>query len=210
MMVLCSNHSSKAFIAYARDHPQSIGWIMGPSTWKVPRRDIPYVLDNDAFIAWKTSTPWDAAAWRKMLYKVECADYHKPRWVLVPDVVANRNATIDRWHEYSSEASRLKVPLAFAVQDGMTSRDVPNGADVVFVGGTTHWKWRTARMWCESFPRVHIGRVRTMKLELAEGMGAESVDGSGFMRETFNGRPAQLLRNFIEGHRDQNLKWDFA
>lgn len=209
MMVLCSNHSSKAFIAYARQHPDSVGWIMGPSAWKVPRRDIPYVLDNDAFIAWKNQTPWDVTAWRKMLYRVQCADYHRPRWILCPDVVANRVATIDCWHRYSVEVSALKIPVAFAVQDGMSTRDVPPGADVVFVGGSTEWKWKTARMWCESFPRVHIGRVRTGKLELAEEMGAESVDGSGFMRETFNGRPAKLLRAFIEGYRNTTPFFNF-
>lgn len=210
MMVLCSNDSSKAFIAYARQHHGKLGWIIGPSCWKVPRRDIPYVLDNDAFIAWKRGEAWDASAWRTMLYKVECADYHKPNWILVPDVVADRSATIDRWHEFSSEASRLKVPLAFAVQNGMTPADVPTGADVVFVGGTTEWKWKTAHIWCESFPRVHVGRVRTGRLEYCERIGAESVDGSGFMRETFNGRPAQLLRNFVEGHRDRTIEMNFA
>lgn len=208
-MVLCSNNSSKAFIAFARQHPGKVGWIQGPSTWKVPRRDIPYALDNGAFIAWSRQTSWDEKAWRKMLWKVECSDYHKPLWALVPDVVADRSATLESWKKYAPEASRLGCPLAFAVQDGMTKADVPSDAQVVFVGGTTSWKWSTARMWCESFFRVHIGRVRTGKLQLAEEMGAESVDGSGFMRETFHGRPARLLRAFVEGYRDTTIPFEF-
>lgn len=203
MMVLCSNHSSRAFIAYARNHSGKIGWILGPSWWKQPRDSVPFALDNDAFVAWKNNTPWSELDWIGMLDKVKL--WHAPPiWVLVPDAVADRNATLRRWDQYSPIARAYGWPLAFAVQDGMTSGDVPD-ADVIFIGGSTAWKWQTARMWCKKFPRVHIGRVRTQKLQLAEEMGAESVDGSGFMRETFHGRPARQLRAFVEGYRDTTL-----
>lgn len=203
MLVLCSNHSSKAFIAYARQHQGKLGWILGPSYWKQPRNDVPYALDNDAFVAWKNKTEWSEPDWIEMLDKTKL--WHSPPiWVLVPDIVADAEGTFRQWAKYSLIASEYGWPLAFAVQDGMGRFDVPE-CDVVFVGGSTEWKWQTARMWCQHFPRVHIGRVRTGKLQLAEEMGAESVDGSGFMRETFHGRPARLLRAFVEGYRDTTL-----
>lgn len=208
MMVLCSNHSSRAFIAYAREHDGKLGWIIGPTYWKNPRPNIPYALDNDAFGAWTNGTEWNEGAWFAMLDKVESAS-HKPMWALCPDVVSDREGTIAKWNKYSDSIIVRDIIPAFAVQDGMTKEDVPKSAAVVFVGGTTRWKWRTAAMWCENFPRVHIGRVRTMKLEICERIGAESVDGSGFMRETFNGRPAQLLKNFVEGYRDRTIEMQF-
>src|SRR5690606_19465502 len=82
-----------------------------------------------------------------------------PRWLLVPDVVADRDATIARWREWEPKLRPFGFPLAFAVQDGMTAEDVPADADVIFVGGTTDWKWRTVWRWCHDFPRVHVGRV---------------------------------------------------
>ena len=36
------------------------------------------------------------------------------------------------------------VPLAFVAQDGMTPEDIPQDAGVVFIGGSTSCKLRTA------------------------------------------------------------------
>ncbi len=79
--------------------------------------------------------------------------------------------------------SRYGWPLAFAVQDGMTVEDVPGDADVIFVGGSTEWKWRTVAMWCAAFQRVHVGRVNTYRrLWECHDAGAESIDGTGWTR----------------------------
>ena len=73
--------------------------------------------------------------------------------------------------------------VVFAVQDGMTVDDVPSNADVIFVGGTTEWKWQTVAMWCKAFQRVHVGRVNEYKrLWMCHDAGAESCDGSGWTR----------------------------
>ncbi len=73
--------------------------------------------------------------------------------------------------------------MAIAVQDGMTPSDVPKEASVIFVGGTTSWKWRNLKTWTENFPRVHVGRVNTYKLLwMAHDAGAESADGTGWFR----------------------------
>jgi len=110
---------------------------------------------------------------------------YKPLWALVPDVVADREKTIERWDKYEQQcrAELPGIPLAFAVQDGMQVDDVPQSADVVFIGGSTEWKWATASMWCAAFPRVHIGRVNGyLPLMAAAHCGAESCDGTGWFR----------------------------
>jgi len=55
-------------------------------------------------------------------------------WITVPDVVANRTGTIQSWWRHYERVAAFGVPLAFVVQDGMTTADVPQNADVVFVG----------------------------------------------------------------------------
>jgi hypothetical protein len=204
MMVLCSNHSSSAFHALAHRHPGKVGWIFGPSNWKNPKPNLPYALDNDAFGAWKNGAPWNESAWLKMLEKSRSCE-HAPMWAVVPDVVADRKRTLENWKTYADIVHANCIHAAFAVQDAMTPSDVPKDAALVFVGGTTSWKWRSLPMWCEHFPRVHVGRVRIGKLPIAERNGAESVDGTGFFRETAFGKPARQLEAFLEGHRDTTI-----
>lgn len=123
-----------------------------------------------------------------------------PRWVLVPDVVADRAATLEKWRQYAPVAARYGWPLAIAVQDGMTPADIPGNADVIFIGGTTEWKWRSLPMWASTGMRVHVGRVNEVeRLEICERWRVESVDGTGWMRGTENGRQAQALVQWLAG-----------
>lgn len=184
---------------------------MSPDGWRQPKEGIPYALDNGAFSAWKSGTIWDIDPWRKMLDKAMVCG-QKAMWGVVPDVVCNKDLTLEKWYVYRHSLTCRGIPTALAVQDGMFPSDVPTDPrpDVIFVGGSTFWKWKTLPMWCKHFPRVHVGRVCTRKLEVAERYGAESVDGTGFMRATFEGRPMQLLRNWIEGHRNKTPEMDFT
>ena len=98
-----------------------------------------------------------------------------------------------------------------AVQDGMEPGDVPAEAGVVFVGGSTEWKWRTVRDWCDAFDRVHVGRVNTNgKLWECHEAGAESCDGTGWFRgdqRQLRGLIAYLERSSqgLGNHRGQEL-----
>ncbi len=143
---------------------------------------MPYALDNGAFPAFTKGEAWDPIAYRELL-EWAAATCQPPLWALVPDVVGNAAATIARWHEERGGVAAYGWPLAFAVQDGMTPADVPEGAAVIFVGGSTEWKWSTVSMWCRQFPRVHVGRVNTYRwLRVCEDAGAESCDGTGWFR----------------------------
>ena len=124
-------------------------------------------------------------------------------WAAIPDVVANRNATIANWMKYSEEIKNLGWPMAFCVQDGMTPTDVPADADVVFVGGSDGWKFQNLPMWTEHFPRVHCARVNSPEMfEACERIGCESIDGTGWFRDPSRADKVPALERFIEGFRN--------
>lgn len=217
MMVMPSNHSGALVHYWAGRFPGRVGWLVGPSGMDKTklRQWMPYACDNDAFAAWVGKTEWSESAWVEMLDSMQ-RQAHKPLWILVPDVVTDREATIAKWDRYHQRAAKVGSPLAFAVQDGMMPEDVPTGADVVFVGGTTDatgrggWKWQSLPMWVNSFPRVHVGRVNTLeKLMVCERLGVESVDGTGWFRGSEHSQQTQDLRGWLEGrhthHPELNL-----
>lgn len=177
MLVMCASHASKRLLELVEAHPGRIGWLLSPEDWKNPRPGIPYALDNGAFGCFKNGTPFDEIAFYKHVERGAA----NALWTVVPDVVGQRDATLRSWDIHAPKL--LPLPLAFAVQDGMTETDVPQEASVVFVGGTTRWKWTTARYWCSNFPRVHIARVNTRRQLLFAAMfGAQSTDGTGWFR----------------------------
>ena len=185
MMLMCGQ-SNPAWHYWAGVHPGRVGVLVGPSYWRKlkMRKWMPYALDNDAFIAWSQKKEWSAPAWREMLQWAQMTGLD-PLWCLVPDVVANREATLANWPRYAPEAAEYGWPLAFAVQDGMTPRDVPSDAAVVFVGGSDAFKFRSLPMWCDHFPRVHVGRVNEVPaLQICQRLGVESADGSGWFKDT--------------------------
>lgn len=197
-MVMCSNHSSAEYFRLASENTGRLGWLLSPACFKRPRTEVPFALDNDAYSNWKKGKEFDLPAWIRFLDKIRAVGV-APMWCAVPDVVANRDATLTRWKSCSKVAEIYGWPLAFVVQDGMTPRDIPKTAAVIFVGGTTSWKWRTIPMWVSVFPRVHVGRCGTSrwKLERLEQLGVESCDGSGFFRATTNGREARQLKAWL-------------
>jgi hypothetical protein len=156
-----------------------IGHLYSPGAQVGPLEFIPYGLDNGAF---GHDDDWDENAWMHLLDWAQISG-QKPLWDLIPDRVGDKAATLERWEKFAPVARLFGWPLAFAVQDGMTPKDVPKSAAVVFVGGSTDWKWRTVGMWCGYFPRVHVGRVNSYRrLWECHDAGAESVDGTGWMR----------------------------
>ena len=199
MRVMCSNHSSTWYMNLCRKYPENLGWLVGPRCWKNPRKDVAFALDNDAWGCFKNGTAYDFGAWHSFIERVRKTGI-KPLWALIPDVVGNRDKTLEQWHMFSDYIRHgLGWPVALAVQDGMTQGDVEGcWPDVVFVGGTTEWKWKTAHEWCEHFPRVHVGRVRSRRLPYSAAIGAESCDGTGWFRETTRGRPARQLEAWLE------------
>ncbi len=164
--------------------PSRLGHLFSPGAQTGPHAFMPYALDNGAYGCWTAKSPFDVPAWQKLL-DWSANSGQRPLWALVPDSVGNRAETLRMWAEYEPVARSYAWPLAFAAQDGMTFDDVPSGADVVFLGGSTGWKWDSLFAWCARFPRVHVGRVNGLRqLRLCARAGANSCDGTGFGRTT--------------------------
>lgn len=191
MVIMPANVTSPEVRGLMAEFPGMIGNLFSPGAWQTPHGL--YALDNGRFTAGKD---WSERAWRRLIEK---AMLHRrpPEWILCPDVVGDWRNTREEWDEREGFMRSLGVPVALAVQDGATVREASVMCPhVVFVGGSTAWKWRTARMWSDAFPRVHIARVNTPARALScFDMGAESVDGTGWMRTT---RQRNGLRRALE------------
>lgn len=204
-MMLLNGNSNSIWHFWCGRFPNSVGYLIGPSYGrKVPIQKtpwMPFVLDNDAYAAWRDKKVWDVHAWRKMLIWVKDTGM-SPLWAAVPDVVADRQATIANWDFYADEILALGWNAAFVVQDGMTPDDVPKNASVIFVGGTDGWKLPSVPVWTENFPRVHCGRVNPVRvIEYCERMGCESVDGTGWFMDPTRSDKLPALEKFIKGER---------
>lgn len=184
MQVMPSNSSGIRCGYLCGKYPGRIGWLIGPGGWREPPEWMPVAIDNGAYPAFIKNEQWDADAFLELL---ATAHYHVlPKWAVVPDVVGDRDATLASWKKWQPILSELypNLPLAMAVQDGMTPNDVPDEADWIFVGGGDPWKMQSVPMWTESFPgRVHVGRVNTEKrLWECDRAGVSSCDGTGWFR----------------------------
>ena len=196
MKIYLANHSSLE-LGYLQGKYGQIGWLLSPQSYGVTKqRDfMPMAFDNDAYSAYQNQTEWNESAWYSMLDKMEkeiTAD--RVEWVLVTDVVGDMRATLANFFLYREAISRRGWPVAMAVQDGMVPQDVPCTVDVIFVGGSTAFKWKSLPMWVGAFSRVHVGRVNSLqKLEISRRLGVESVDGTYWFRFR---KPEEYLKDF--------------
>ncbi|MFA5137523.1 MAG: hypothetical protein WC489_09120 [Patescibacteria group bacterium] len=161
--------------------------LYSPTYGKVPRpcEDGRFALDNGAFSAYVNRAIWDEARFYRLVRQIVDLGI-APTFVVLPDIVAGGLQSLVRSMEHVGKLPddwRKYLP----VQDGMSVYDlipaVITRIDGVFVGGSTVWKWRTAKDWCEFAHLVgldcHIGRVNSERQILAaRHAGADSVDGS--------------------------------
>jgi len=184
------------------EFPGRLGTLLAPGTWRDPT-GIPYVLDNGRFAVWSSGKKWNEKTFLELLDRAK--DFGTdPQWIVVPDVMQDGEATLKEWGEWYDHLKGYGWNLALAVQQGITPEIVKglhDQPDVIFVGGgNTEWKWRYVRSWCQSFPRVHIGQVGTIKrLWMAQDVGAESSD-SNVWRPI--GRHLHDLRQYLQQSQD--------
>lgn len=189
MMVMPSSNRGIHVGYLAGKFPGKIGHLFSPKDQHGPFSFVPYALDNGAFGASTAGKEWEEGPWFDLLDWAKLSG-QRPIWAIAPDVVGDRLRTLRRWDLYAPRLAKYGWPMAFAVQDGMTVADVPGNADVLFIGGSTEWKWRTLKMWCEAFNGVtrrcipvHVGRVNSYhRLWECHDAGAESCDGTGWIR----------------------------
>lgn len=183
-MIVMPSNNAKGIVHYWAGLGYPVGWLFTPENCvREPVSWIPYAIDNGRFSVWSAGKEWNEFDFTKML------DYYnetilKPRWVVVPDCVGDRDETLREWDKwYPILKQSYDHTWAFCVQDGMTPADVPSEAEVVFVGGTKEWKLRNLVMWTESFDRVHVGAINSFKVLMrCQELGVESTDGTGWFR----------------------------
>lgn len=153
-----------------------------PSGLETLEHGIPLAADNDAF------SGFDEARFLAMLDVLDPIA-ERLRFATAPDVVGEARPTLERFAVWGPELRRRGFAAALVGQDGMTPASVPWGSfDAFFVGGSTEWKLGAeARELCQIARElglwVHVGRVNSLKrCRLAHGMGADSVDGSGWVK----------------------------
>lgn len=211
-MMLIMGQSNRIWHYWSGKYPGSVGVLIGPSYGKKVPVDpwMPFVLDNDAFAAWRDNKPWNENAWREMLSRIRMTGL-SPLWAAVPDVVTNREATIQNWSIYRDEIKSLGWHAAFCVQDGMTPDDVPSDADVVFIGGSDRWKFPNLTMWTKNFQRVHCARVNAPRMiQSCADNGCESIDGTGWFRDPSRQDKLPFIERFIGGKTIRHPELDFT
>jgi len=121
-----------------------------------------WILDNGAFTS-KGFTEWYWLEWMEATkdFSDTCI------CVVIPDVVGNCEATIERFKTHSKVASKQFEHIAFVTQDGLTCDMTPwDDFDVLFIGGTDQHKMgREAGYLIQEGLRrgkhIHVGRVNT-------------------------------------------------
>jgi hypothetical protein len=198
---MVSNIGGNDIGALAERYRGSLGHLYSPGAQRGPWEFLPYGLDNGAYAMWTRNLDWKEAPWLRLL-DWAAKQEQRPLWAVVPDSVADRDGTIERWWRYVGAVRERGIRPAFAVQDGMTFDDVPSDDCVLFLGGTTGWKNAAIAPWCSHFPgRVHVARVTEGKrLRASYEAGAVSVDGNGWHRKTAKpgSRPQfDVLKEFL-------------
>lgn len=188
MMILVAGNNNTICHYLAGKYPDKLGMIYSPSYWNKPRVKyyMPYALDNGCY------NKWEPDLYFEMLK--DSTNIHPPLWVTVPDVVGDYKKTIELWNEYKDSVKKFNYNLAFVCQDGCNPEDVPEDVYCCFIGGTTKWKLDNAHRFKNVRKKLHIGRVNTKKRLLwAKDLGADSIDGSGWMRAR-----GEQYKDFIE------------
>ncbi|MDA8287768.1 MAG: hypothetical protein M0014_04795 [Actinomycetota bacterium] len=175
-----------------------VGLLIQPNSY-APHKTAPFVrwaADNGCF---PPDDHWSPTKWLRMLGEIDALDEEtKTRclFVLVPDMPFDHAETCHRWERWSPVAYAFGLPLAFAIQDGATLRNVPWGEfDVAFLAGTTEWKMSEEAYSLAAAARdrgkwVHMGRVNSWKrLDWASTIGCDSSDGT-FTRF---GKPEEMV-----------------
>ncbi len=152
-----------------------LGQMVTPDAGNCVTPGAAWALDNGCFNARWTPKKWLAELDRHK-------DTPKCLFAVVPDVVADAEATDAMWRRWVSAVRRRGYRCAYVAQDGCG--DIPADAQVVFLGGTTEWKLGAdaraiAEMTKASGRWLHMGRVNTLnRLRRAVSLGCDSVDGT--------------------------------
>lgn len=153
--------------------------------------DLPVVIDNGAFPAWRNGTPLTLEKQLDGIF--ECADKAGDRviHVIAPDVIGNARATWSRICASLDELREFWPRLLLPMQEGVdTARMVDLALGIgagLFVGGATKlWKRRQVERVRAVSEDVflHVGRIsKKSELSHAAWCGVDSFDTTTFLRQ---------------------------
>ena len=140
-----------------------------------------WAADNGCYSA---GDRFDFGYWLAWLERLSVVRSHC-LFAVVPDVVGDAAATLQRWEAMAHRVRPLGYPLAFVLQDGQEVLPLPwSDCHAVFVGGSTEWKLsrHAAALVREATRRGkwrHMGRVNSgRRLRYAAQIGCQSADGT--------------------------------
>lgn len=156
------------------------GVMTSPQKWSVElpiREGRRWGMDNASFSGSFDSKRFMAHLEKLNPYRDRCL------FITVPDRVADATTTMRLWHEWNRTITGW--PLAFVAQDGQENLPLPDGYDVLFIGGSNAFKLGRAGETCidralSTGKRVHVGRVNSQKrYRHFASLGVHSCDGTG-------------------------------
>ncbi|MFF3398272.1 hypothetical protein ACFYW6_07135 [Streptomyces sp. NPDC002659] len=164
-----------------------IGCMTTPAQGNVIPEGADYACDNGKFGCDGKGRHWPGLdEWRAWLTRT-VTRYGAARctWALAPDVPFDARATLAESLPELAFIRSLRIPAAFAAQEGCDLLGLPwDDFDVLFLAGSTEWKIgavseRLAREAKERGKWVHMGRVNSrQRLGIAEWFGCDSADGT--------------------------------
>lgn len=172
------------YLAPSPSHPQvrwmldnhELGLMVQPAS-NLPQAGWVWAADNGCF-----TDSWSEEKWLRFLAKPH------PRsgclFATVPDVVADHEATLERFFYYAGAVRDAAYPVAFVAQDGSEDGEVPwREFDALFIGGSTAWKMSQAAFELAMYANekgkwVHVGRVNSIKRLAYWSNVANSADGT--------------------------------
>jgi len=197
MIVMPSNNTGSITSTMFKQYPGRLAHLQSADSLREPKFGHKWALDNGVYGAFTNEREWSEKPFYDFLEKY--GESHSCEWAVVPDWVGDCKKTLRLWNEHAERVLGYGVPLALAVQDGMTHemvRALKIQPTIIFIGGSTSWKLRTLNGWCAAFDRVHVARVNTeIRLWQCHRAKAESVDGTGWFK--FGKERVQELDNYL-------------
>lgn len=164
-----------------------IGACVSPTTKKHFDSYLFYFLDNGAFKYWLKGEPFKERPFFNLIEK-SLKSGKRADFLVLPDLIGRGKESLEFSASYAEKLKGIEIPFALALQDGMEEGEVRDFVscycvEVLFVGGTTRWKWETAPKWVrlaeELGIKCHIGRVPSVKrIYQARKLGAHSIDST--------------------------------
>ncbi len=148
--------------------------------------DVAYRVPDDCLVAVDNSCFSNPAQYSDAKYEayLRRMPKHRTLFAPAPDVLGSHEATVGRSIPMLRQIRKIGLPAAFVAQDGWSEHDTPwDELDVLFVGGSTHFKFRGGRDAVIAARQrgklTHMGRVNSLdRLRAAVGIGCNSTDGT--------------------------------